>query len=161
LADIGYQPTQEGPKRKVALGFELLGETTEADEPVVLYRTCNVTLGPKSTLRGIVEALQGRKLNGSKDFDIVEVVNRPCSVKVSHTDETTDGKVYANIDSVSPLKEGQTAGPARSPVLIYSMDDPDDFARASLPSWIRDRIEKSLPVETGQASLPKAKKLSP
>lgn len=146
--DIGEQLCKykdtERYNNQVVLGFELAGKTIEIDgkqEPRVLSRTFNVSLGQNSGLRKFVSSWAGKKLSDDEfgGMDTNALVGKPAFVSVVLSE---DGQ-YSNIDTALPLPDGIPAPQAASPLIRFDLEPFDQTAFDALPGWAQERIKKS------------------
>jgi hypothetical protein len=78
------------------------------------------------------------------DGDFTKLVAMPCLVNV--TQRPHDGKVYNNIQSVSPMraKDAEKLPALVNPPKVFLLDEPDMEIFLSLPEWLQDKIKKNL-----------------
>ncbi len=115
VTDLGLEESQFGSKEMLELEFELDAKDEATGEPYRAWRKCSKSLHRKSTLRGIVEGLLGRPLNGdeTRRFDVESLVGRQCLIQVTHVEK--NGRTFANITAVLPaLQEEEEIGQAPS-----------------------------------------------
>ncbi len=115
VTDLGEEESQYGTREMLELEFELDAKDEATGEPYRAWRKCSKSLHRKSTLRGIVEGLLGRPLNGdeTRRFDVESLVGRQCLIQVAHVEK--NGRTFANITAVLPaLQEEEEIGQAPS-----------------------------------------------
>lgn len=143
LADLGLRPNpfDDGMKEQVVIGFEVPGERTEDDHPMVVSQIYTKSLHEKANLRKSLESWRGKKFTAEElaGFDLRNIVGKPCQVSMAHKD-AKDGKVYAKVAGVMALPKGMEAPPAENEALVYDKDahDPEIFEK--LPEWVRRMI---------------------
>lgn len=153
VADLGLQRTtwsgQESVKPQVYLRFETPDERVEYEKdgvkhegPLSIGATYTASLSEKANLRHILESWRGKGFTPAelKGFDLFNVLGKPCLITVSHTEK--NGKVYANIVSVTGLLKGMEAPKASNPLLKYSADEPG--ALKDLPPWLQTKIGEAV-----------------
>lgn len=162
VADLGLQRTtwnnQESVKPQVYLRFETPDERVEYEKdgvkhegPLSIGATYTASLSEKANLRHILESWRGKGFTPAelKGFDLFNVLGKPCLITVSHTEK--NGKVYANIVSVTGLPKGMEAPKAENGLLKYSADEPDSLK--SLPEWLQKKIAEAVNMNPGPAPI--------
>lgn len=132
---------------KVRINWELPTELHafkegDPEKPFSIDAEYTVSMGKKSNLRPVVEALIGVQLKDEEAyaFDVDEILGLPCQITVTHTE---DGQ-YANVSAVSQLLKGVTCPPQVNKSVILNFDEKwDDELFKSLPEFIRRKIESS------------------
>jgi len=134
---------------KVRITWELPTELKEfkQDEglkPYVLSKEFTLSLHEKATLRGFLKSWRGKDFteDEAKAFDISKLIGVPCMLSVGHKE--SKGKVYAEINSVSPLLKGYTMPEQINPSFELNYDNFTLDAFKSLPEFIRKKMEGSL-----------------
>lgn len=152
LVDLGTQENKMFGKwaRKCRIAFELPEEKYTFDEargpePYVVGNNYTLSTGDKSSLRKFLKAWRGRDFTPEelKAFDMKAIVGKPCLLTLGHKSRETDGRVFAEIVSISPLMKGQQAPPQVLPTTVFEVEegrDSENFKK--LPEWIRKEIEK-------------------
>jgi hypothetical protein len=138
--------TYGNENRKVRINWELPTKKfafKEGDEPqpFAVANEYTVSMGKKSSLRPVVEALLGVQLKDEEAyaFDVDDIMGHTCQVTVVHTE---DGQ-YANVGNVAAMLDGVTCPPAVNPPQILTFEKWDDALFQKLPPFIRTRIETS------------------
>lgn len=144
VLDMGTQVHPKyGPKRKINVAMEILGEETEDGEPFVVYKNYTASLGPKASLTKDLKTWMGLKFEKGDEFDFEQILGQLGMVTIVHN-ESTDGNVYANIDTISKLPKGLKPGkPTLEPSSLYLNDDFDEEVFDELPDWLQDKIKKT------------------
>src|SRR5215831_14712953 len=102
IIDLGTQPTQYGPKRRIMFSWELLDENNSATgNPLTISRSYNLSSERKSALRADIEGWLGRVLTKTDfgRFDLGSLLGMACTLVVKH-EQKSDGRVYANVVSI-------------------------------------------------------------
>jgi hypothetical protein len=123
VLDIGTQPSNNPkfkPSRRVLLGFEILGESTEEGDPFILFKNYNFTNNDSSALMKDLTAWLA--LKDSANFELDNALGKPAQITVTHSD---DGK-YANILTVTGLVKGTKVGKSVTAMKSLYLD-PDTF----------------------------------
>jgi hypothetical protein len=166
VADLGQQRTtwqgQEQVKPQVYLRFETPDERVEYEKdgvkhegPLSIGATYTASLSEKANLRHILESWRGRGFTQEelKGFDLFNILGKPCLITVSHTEK--NGKVYANIVSVTGMLKGMEPPKPENPLLKYSADEPQSLGQ--LPDWLKKKIgEQVKTVIAGDDDVPAA-----
>jgi len=125
LIDIGTQYSEHYRKsaHKITFGFELLGETRDDGEPMLVFHRFTASLHKNAALRASLESWRAKPFTPEElgSFDLVKVLGAPCYINIVHSD---DGK-WANVKSIMALPKGTTAPPALSETLLFDIDNPD------------------------------------
>lgn len=136
---------------KVRITWELPTETKvfkEGEEPKVLTigKEFTLSLHEKSNLRKFLESWRGRGFTEeeSKKFDITKLLGVPCMLSVIHK-TSKQGKLYAEISSISTLPKSLTCPAQINPNFEFSLTDKefDQKKFDSLPDWLKDKIKTS------------------
>ena len=135
---------------KVRLGFEFPTELKvfkeeKGEQPYFLSKEYTLSFHEKATLRQHLETWRGKKFTDeeAKNFDITKLLNVACTINVVHK-EAKNGKVYAEIGSISPLMKGTLCPEQINPTQVLSFDNFDNALFESLPEFLRKKIESSL-----------------
>lgn len=122
----------QGPRKahKVLLVWQS-EEADERGEPIQLKRRYTLSLDKKASLRRDLESWRGKPFNdlelGGFDLEVLLGVN--CFINVIHDER--DGKTYANVASISPLRKGT---PLLKPIKYVRVQDrPKDEQNGSAP----------------------------
>ena len=142
-----YLGTQEsdlfGSKRQCAIEFELPTELQDDGSPQRLIRFCTHTVGKKSTLRGIIEGVQGRSLTPeeSKGYNPSSLLGQSCMLSVTHKE--TDGDTRARISTVTAVPKGMKVSEAKTPLLDYDFEEDGPDIPSEIPDFLADIIRRS------------------
>lgn len=145
IVDLGTQvhPTY-GPKRKINLAFELLGEEDEEGNPLFVYRNFSAVLSPRSSLAKVIKSWLGETIEKGESFDLEELLNQPCMVNVVHN-EGEDGTVYANVDTITKVPKQMGKVPKAKATdqfcLFLTKNEFDAEIFDSLPDFLKDKIK--------------------
>ncbi|HWT01154.1 MAG TPA: hypothetical protein VN256_12975 [Pyrinomonadaceae bacterium] len=105
FVDDGMKATQFGEKHKVKYVFQL-DEKNSRGYRHTITAWFNLSMHEKSTLRKFLgkwrgKALTDEEVNTPPGFDLEKVIGVPCVLNIVHN-EGTGGKIYANIDGITP-----------------------------------------------------------
>ena len=131
VIDLGTQQVEwQGSikhQRKVLISWELPDEMMDDGRPFTVNQRYTLSSHEKSKLRKDLESWRGKKFTdadfGPGGFDIKNIIGKACLLSIVHNEK--DGKVYANINSVSAVPKGM-AGQAPKPVngtMYFSLAD--------------------------------------
>lgn len=149
IADLGYQPSSFGDKHQVYIRFEIPAERIEytkdgksATGPVVIGQKFTASMHEKASLRKQLEGWRGRKFTDeeAEAFDVSAILGKGCMLNVIHN--VKEGKLYANISSISALPKGMTAPNSENGLLLYTEESKDSFSK--LPDWLQEIISKQI-----------------
>lgn len=157
VADLGVHTNEhKGVKKpdvqKLCLGIEILGETIELEDGVKprLMWSDAFNIYHQLTEKG-KEIVMFRVFDPSAQVgDVADwdaVINEPCNVIVTHKDGTGDnaGKVFANIETISPVPSKYKSGVEEGLIkdgCTGDVDDPENPAQKAtfgLPEWLLER----------------------
>lgn len=117
VIDMGLKPNQfKGGElqHKVRIVFQL-GDDEKRDDGKrhIVSRQFSLSLHEKATLRRMLESWRGRKFTDADmkgdGFDLETLIGANALLSITHgTSQTDPTKVFANIDTISPLLKGMT-----------------------------------------------------
>ncbi len=98
----------------------------------------------KATLRKTLESWRGKKFVdsdfGPGGFDTAKLIGVPCMLGIGHAER--NGKIYANITTVSPLLKGYDMPPAVNPTIYFSFQELEGLAELERKRHIDDLLTK-------------------
>lgn len=126
LIDLGTHPVtysdgKSGEQRKAALLIQIGDQyAKKADgDPFVYAREVSISsFGKKSSARKIAEAVLGKTFADEEKFNLCHLIGKPCMAEVKHN-PGKEGKVYANLNSVSALAIGMAAPVPAVPTVLW------------------------------------------
>lgn len=144
---VQYNKQWDNRSRKVAIGWEIPGETYKdkdgVEHPRTIFNTYTASLSPKGILRKDLKAWRGRDFTAEEleKFDLKNIVGVPCMLLIIHTEKA--GKVFANIGGVLAMPKGMPKPQLSGYATIFDLDtDPlEDIEK--LPTWIGNLIKQS------------------
>lgn len=153
MVHIGtIQEEFQGEKKimnKVRISWELPTELKEfkqgeGEKPYVLSKEFTLSLHEKSSLRAFLKSWRGKDFTeeDAKSFDVTKLLGVTCMLSVGHKE--SKGKVYAEINSVSPIIKGFTVPAQINPTFELNYDNFTMDAFMTLPEFIRKKMEGSL-----------------
>jgi hypothetical protein len=108
VIDLGVRPGFENkPTHKVALVFQV-DQTGKDGKPIQVQQWFTLSMNEKSNLRKFLSAWRGKQfeLGEAGKFDLLTLVGKNALLTLVHSKPNAQGKVYGNIQSVSPLMKG-------------------------------------------------------
>lgn len=143
IIDLGTQYNEAYNKeaRRIRLTWELTDELMGDGRPFVVSGEYSLSLAPKSTLTNILTGWLGKA--PSSGFDITSLLGKAGNVSVVHN-EGSNGKIYANVSSVTGLKKTETPPKGiNEPVLLELNENFNQSIYESLPDFLKEKISKS------------------
>ena len=128
VIDLGTQDTtfqgQAKKQHKVMLSWELPDEKMSDGRPFTITQRYTWSMSEKATLRKHLEAWRGVKFTdedfGPNGFNIKKIVGLGCLLTIVHNDR--DGKIYANIASISKVMKGMEVPPLTNEAAYLWLD---------------------------------------
>jgi hypothetical protein len=115
IVDMGTQPNTYGTSlRKILISWELHGEDDEGNplatadgKPLMVSGNYTLSLSEKATLRSLLEAWRNKPftLEELSGFDITALLDKWCMVTIVHGASKLNQKMYANVQTVSPVPQ--------------------------------------------------------
>ncbi len=140
-----------GEKKKayvVRITWELPNEKKvfspeKGEQPFSISKDYTLSMHEKANLRHDLQSWRGRSFTEeeAKAFDITKLIGIPCMLNVIHNVSKANGNTYANIAGVTAIPKGFQVPLQINPSFVFSYDEWSDSKFASLPEWIRKRIE--------------------
>jgi len=139
VVDLGWQEDSfdtSKTKPKIRLMFEI-DEEIEPGKRFIVSTQFNVPQSLASKKSSLVQTLtswRGRPFTPEevKAFDSEKLIGAPCQLNIIHSDPTSDGKVYANIDSIVPAhKDGKLFASGK----YIRMKDREDWKAPKLSAF--------------------------
>lgn len=149
IIDLGTSDTnfknKDGSVKKrheLSLVWELPLALMTDGRPFVVSRRFTSDLNEKSNLSAILESWRGRDFTDAerKAFDISTILGKVCFANIKHVE--SKGRVYANVDAITPLAAGVEAPAAINPTLLFSLSDFDQDAFDKLGGY-QKTVEQS------------------
>ncbi len=153
ILHIGTIPNEMygGKTNKAYISFELPTETRVFDkergeQPMVISNEYTLSFGEKSNLKKVIDACDPKALKVGTDgfveeYDIENLLGKTCLVSVIH--KTSAKGTYANVGSVTMVPKGMTCPPQVNESKILNYDSFDEAYFASLPEFLKKKIEAS------------------
>ncbi len=149
---IGTIPeTYKGEEKevpKVMLTWELPTEThvfkeSDGAKPFTISKEYTHSMGQKSNLRPITEAIIGTRLSDDEAFafDHDDLLGMACQITIVH--DKRESGTWEKITSVSPLLNGITCPPQVNQSKVLSFEKWDEQLFSSLPNFIKNKIISS------------------
>lgn len=144
--DLGTQTdTWQGKpktKPKIMLIWELIGANRDDGTPHIVSEKYTASFGEKANLFQVLKSWFGAEVDG-EEFDLTQVVGKPCFINIAHSTSKDGSQVYANVQSVMALPAGLTVAPPQSMPKAFELSNPDWELFAEFSDWTRDQIRKS------------------
>lgn len=146
--ELGTQHSDEyGDKFKVQIGYELVEASAvfnedKGEQNFMVRRKYNKSLHKRSDLGKDVRAIMGKAFPEKGDFEMDDILDRPCYVEIQHSE---DGQ-YANVVKVIGAKEAELKKFPKSEndtVSLYLDDNFDEDTYEDLHEGLRDKIAES------------------
>lgn len=159
IVDLGTQRSswngQEKFLRKMMIRWEIHGEddqgaplVTDEGEPLSLFKNYTHSMAENSNLRKDIQLWQGFKFrddNEARRFNLGSILGEWCMVSVVH-DSGNDGKVYANVNSITPvppiIKKSGYPKP-HNPITVFRLAKPDWELFDTFSKGLKAKIESS------------------
>lgn len=102
-----------------------LDETMEDGKPFIVQKRYTLSLHEKATLRKELEGWRGKPFTRDEEmgFDVERLIGVNCFINVVHT--AKEGKTYANVAGIVPLKKGMPAISSRDYVRVKDREQTD------------------------------------
>ena len=148
LIDLGvqYSETWKTSARKVLIGWEIPGETVEAEgqrRPRTLCRIYTASLAEGTGLRRDLAAWRGRDFSPeeAENFDLRAILGTSCLLEVVRGE--SGGRPFARVKAVRALPKGVGRAALSGTPLVYDIDADPPGAADALPPRIRDMVVRS------------------
>ena len=155
IVDLGTQTTEyQGESktaRKVRFTWETPNETTvfkeeNGEQPFLVSKMLTLSLHAKSTMRKTIEAWLGRKLTAREEaegYDLSQLLGKECIINIVHNE--VGDKIYANVDSISPVMKGMVCPPQITDSLFFSLEEGEyqPMTFEGFGDWLKEIIMKS------------------
>ena len=135
-------------RNKIRITWETPTELREfkegdGEKPYVISNMYTLSLHENSKLKELLESWRGVKFTDEeiKGFDLTKVVGKPCMINIIHTER--NGKVYADVKSVTPIAKGIQCPPQINPSSIWEYGNPDWDLFNSFPNFLKEMISNS------------------
>lgn len=114
-------------------------------KPFVVNEEYNISMNENSNFRKMLESWKAATFDSKtmKEFDITSMLGVPCMLSVKHN-TAANGKVYANVSSVSPVMEGYETPKQINETFLLDYDNFTLEKFNPLPQFIRDKMVKSI-----------------
>jgi hypothetical protein len=108
VIDLGIRPGFEGkPTPKVALVFQI-DELDKDGKPLQVQQWFTLSMNDKANLKKFLESWRGKKfeMGEAGQFDLYKLVGAGALLTLVHGKPNQQNRVYANIQSISPMMKG-------------------------------------------------------
>lgn len=149
VIDLGTQQVdwqgQTKRQHKIMLSWEIPDEKMEDGRPFTISQRYTFSSSDKSTFRQHLEAWRGAPFKdsdfGPGGFDVRNLIGKACLLTIVHKHD--NGKVYANIASVSKPMKGMTVPPLTNETVYFSLSTFDSAVFGKLSDGLKTVIQKS------------------
>jgi hypothetical protein len=144
VIDLGIRPGFEGkPTHKLALVFQI-DQIGKDGKPLQVQQWMTLSMNEKANLRKFLESWRGKKfeVGEAAGFDLLKLQGVSALLTLVHSRPNAQNKVYANIQSISPLMKGMEPLAVRDYVRREPKDQAGTMGNAHLGTL------------AGQASVP-------
>lgn len=166
IIDIGTQKTEFNGEtkhqRKVVIFWEIPGERTESNMPLMHSEKFTWSFHEKANLRKVLESWRGRKFKDEdfsgppNGFHIKNVLGVPCYGQIIH-EQATNGKTYANLSSIMSFPGKRDDWPkVEGGEMFFDLDAPDMDIFDGLSDYWKGVIKNSPEWSDMMAGLPDA-----
>lgn len=158
VVDLGVQDSPHGPKEKAYLGFEVPSVRVAWEDkdgkphegPAFIGSNYNNSINERAILGQHLVSWRGVAFTQEErdGFDLFTVLGAPCMISVIHNE--SNGKMYANINSIMRLPKGMICPPAETEAIAYSPMDPAVAPLISkLPDWLQKKVRAGYKIAEG------------
>lgn len=134
--------------KKVRLSWELPNELKEfkqgeGEKPLVISKDFSLSMHEKANLRKSLEGWRGKSFteNEAKSFDVTVLLGKPCMINIIHTEK--EGKIYANISSISAMPKGFECPTPINDNFLLSYDNFNFQQFETLPEFIKEKMKET------------------
>lgn len=120
VEDLGLVEGNFGTKDKVRIVFEMVDQKDKEGKFVEVWMSATKSLHEKSTLGKFLNSL---KISAKGEFDLNNIVGKKLQVVISHNEK--EGRTYANIATVIPVRQAGQAAPVAPPPAVEEIADED------------------------------------
>lgn len=143
---------------RILLIFEALGENKrhsdgtpymiqvdgkEVPEPQTLRKEVKRSLSKNANLVKYMRMLIPNLPEESEEIDISQALGAPCMLCVEKKESKESGNEYNSIAVIMAPLKGLEIPPARTALILYDIEEPDQEAFGRLPSWVQEKIKES------------------
>lgn len=122
--------------RKVQVRWQLGEEAGFRDDgkPWLVVKTYTASLNERATLRQDLERWRGKRFTEEelKGFDLDKLINAPCLIQLIHNDSEVGGRVYANVEGITPLPTGMPRPTVQEYVMVRDREEAQENSTESL-----------------------------
>lgn len=124
---------------------ELMPDGEKKGQPFIISTKLTASLGQKATMRKLLESWRGKKFTEleRKQFDLKNVLGKPCIIQVVHSLPNAQGNVYANIANIMSPMPGMTVAQAQNPPVFFSLGAFDKAVYDGLSDRLKEQIALS------------------
>lgn len=134
---------------KVRISWELPTELKvfkeeKGEQPQSVSKEFTLSMHEKANLRKFLESWRGKGFTEeeAKKFDVTKLLGKSCMISIIHK-TSKQGKIYAEISSISTLPKGMTCPEQINPSFEFTFTPytPEKFE--VLSDWLKDKIKTS------------------
>jgi hypothetical protein len=161
VLDMGTQTEifdgKQSQRRKILLSFEILDDdaTTNDGAHLSVHKRFSWTMHPQGSLRGFLANWRGKPFTDTEanSFDFERVMGQVALLNIIHNER--QGKVFANISSITPLPRGMTAAKPQNQHVMFHCDYPDLALLDMMGRGLRESIEASPEFQNAMGTVPR------
>lgn len=143
IIDLGTQVTDGAhgikSQHKIQFTWEICDECLEDGRPFSISRRYTASLHEKSQLVSDIRAWTGTA--PKHPFNVSALLGKTCNLTVTHQEK--NGKTYANIAAITPLKKGEKVPVQINENVIFDLKDFKAATFEKFPPYLKEIIEKS------------------
>jgi hypothetical protein len=134
---------QTKKQHKVRLVWQL-DENMEDGKPFIVQKRYTLSLHEKAALRKELESWRGKAFTREEEmgFDLERLIGVNCFLNVVHV--TKEGKTYANVASVVPLKKGLPTISVKDYIRVKDRE-PEDAAQSNAHEMVSNLTDDDIP----------------
>lgn len=143
VVDLGMLEVTYGGKTKQQHKVRVVWQIDEAmddDKRFIVQKRYTLSLSEKATLRKDLESWRGKPFTRDEEmgFDLERLIGVNCFLNVVHA--SRDGKTYANVASVVPLKRGMPTIAAENYVRVKDRTEGSSSSHDEMSTVLDDDI---------------------
>lgn len=134
--------------QKVRISWELPTERREfkegeGEQPYTVHKEYTLSMGEKANLRKDLKSWRGTDFTEeeAKRFNVAKLVGKTCTLSIGN--KVKGDKTYAEVTGVGPAMKGMPDYKQVNPDFILTYQNWDWDAFATLPEWLRKKMETS------------------
>jgi len=147
LIDKGTQQPNNpewDPARILTIGWHLVEEKTKNGNRNIIVRSDYTFSTGSKKLKAVAKAVCGIDDKKFSDFEVTELMGKPCMVTVEHVESKSTGNLYAKVTSVTPVPKNMKVKKSNEPQVEFFLDENfDPELLESLGEKLQSEIKSS------------------